>query len=157
MGNYKDLEYEFIERTLLLIGQYEDIFPRFEFQEQYNYTLLINCLLGLIVLPKERIITYIPNDRLTPGIKMNMGLVTSVIGTGINTLRDLIINLRNSIAHFDIRVISNDDNFLINEIAFTDQGRDIVRFKANELLPFIKYYSGLLLKNLRLYRKNNTP
>ncbi|HBJ1222765.1 TPA: hypothetical protein LAQ47_004560, partial [Escherichia coli] len=24
------------------------------FREQYNYTLTLNCLLGLIVLPKER-------------------------------------------------------------------------------------------------------
>jgi hypothetical protein len=47
MGNYKDLEYKFVERTLLLIAQYESTLHKFDFKEQYNYTLLINCLTGL--------------------------------------------------------------------------------------------------------------
>jgi hypothetical protein len=55
MGNYRDLEYEFVERTLLLIAQYESMLHKFDFKEQYNYTLLINCLTGLIVMPKELI------------------------------------------------------------------------------------------------------
>ena len=43
MWNYKNLEYEFIERTLALIKQYKDVYPKFLFEEQYNHTLLINC------------------------------------------------------------------------------------------------------------------
>lgn len=46
MGIYKDLEYGFIERTLNLIAQYESLLHKFKFEEQYNYTLLINCLTG---------------------------------------------------------------------------------------------------------------
>ena len=155
MGNYKDLEYEFIERSLALVDQYENIYPQFNFNEQYNHTLLINCLLGLIVLPKARMITYIPNNRLTHEIKKDIGLETSIIDENIHTLRDLIFELRNAIAHFDIKVISNDDKFLIDEIVFLDEDRVIAKIKANELLTFIKYYSNLLLRNLIQYRKNN--
>lgn len=36
MGNYKDIEVEFVERTLKLISQYESILNKFEFSEQYN-------------------------------------------------------------------------------------------------------------------------
>jgi hypothetical protein len=155
MGNYKDLEYEFVERSLALIEQYNNISSELEFKKQYNHTLLINCLLGLIVLPKERIITYIPNDRLTLEIRKRIGLENSIIHDEINTLRDLIIKLRHAVAHFNIKVISNDDDFLIDEIVFMDRNNEIIRFRANELLPFIKYYSDWLLQNLNQHRQNS--
>jgi hypothetical protein len=156
MGNYKDLEYEFIERSLSLISQYESIAPNFDFKEQYNYTLLINCLLGLIVMPKERIVSYIPKKRLTQEFKKKIGLENSKVSNDIKNLKDLIIALRHSIAHFDIKVESYNKDFLIDEIVFMDNSNcgnhEIVRFKAEELLPFIKYYSTWLMKNLKKYR-----
>ncbi|MEW8347354.1 MAG: HEPN family nuclease [Candidatus Thiodiazotropha taylori] len=57
MGNYHDLEDEFVERTIRLIDQYYNVLGNYPFEEQFNYTLTINCLLGLIVMPKERIIS----------------------------------------------------------------------------------------------------
>ena len=118
MANYKDLEYEFVERTLALISQYESIIYNYEFAEQYNHTLLINCLLGIIVMPKERIISFIPNDRLTNTLKEEIGISCSIINPTIRTLRELITELRNSIAHFDLKVISKTEDFLIDEIKF---------------------------------------
>lgn len=156
MGNYKDLEYEFIERSLSLISQYESMASNFDFKEQYNYTLLINCLLGLIVMPKERIVSYIPKKRLTQEFKKKIGLENSKVSNDIKNLKDLIIALRHSIAHFDIKVESYNKDFLIDEIVFMDnsncENHEIVRFKAEELLPFIKYYSTWLMKNLKKYR-----
>jgi hypothetical protein len=38
------------------------------FREQYS-TLTLNCLLGLIVLPKERALSFLPADRLTQQLK----------------------------------------------------------------------------------------
>jgi len=159
MGNYKDLEFEFIERSLALISQYEGIATGFDFKEQYNYTLLINCLLGLIVMPKERIISYIPQERLTQEFKKGIGLENSKVNGDIKNLKELIIALRHSIAHFDIKVESHNKKFLIDEIVFMDNSNsrdyEIVRFKANELLPFINYYSGWLMDNLKKYRRNS--
>jgi len=156
MGNYEDLEYEFIERSIALIKQYEGIYPQFDFKEQYNYTLLINCLLGLIVMPKERVITYIPRKRLTQDVKNEIGLKESWINSDIRNLKDLIIKLRHSVAHFDIRFESHDNRQLIDEIIFKDKNNgttyEIVKFKANELLPFINYYSDWLLQNIKRYR-----
>ena len=156
MGNYKDLEFEFIERTIALITQYNSIVEQFPYKEQFNYTLIINCLLGLIVMPKERIITYIPNYRLTADLKKEIGLENSEINdTSSKTLRDLIQNLRNSIAHFDIEVVSEDKDQSIDWIKFKEsQNGDstIIKFKATEIMPFLKYYSNLLLDNLEKHR-----
>jgi hypothetical protein len=55
MGNYHNIEREFVERTLQLIDQYYEVLDHYPFEEQFNYTLTINCLLGLIVMPKERV------------------------------------------------------------------------------------------------------
>ena len=156
MSNYTDIEYEFIDRSLALIAQYESIKHRYKFEEQYDNTLLINCLLGLIVLPKERTITFIPNDRLTPELKKEIGLSKSYLNESITNLRQLIIQLRHSIAHFDIKVVSADDKFLIDEIVFLDKnGTEIVRFISEDLLPFIRYYSTWLLSNFKKYREHN--
>ena len=54
MGNYYQLEIDFVRRTLDLIEQYEHLKDQFPFEQQFNHTLLTNCLLGLIVLPKEK-------------------------------------------------------------------------------------------------------
>jgi hypothetical protein len=159
MGNYDNLEHDFIERTLALIKQYEDVYPNFHFQEQYNHTLLINCLLGLIVMPKERVITYVPKEQLTQNFKRRIGLNNSWINSDIRTLHDLIVKLRHSVAHFDIKFMSYDERNLIDEIIFNDSENDanyeIIKFKANELLPFVNYYSKLLLENIKKYRIND--
>jgi len=120
MGNYRDLESEFVERTLKLIEQYYAQLEQYEFEEQFNYTLTINCLLGLIVMPKELAVTHIPNERLVGETREKIGLKESRLGDHIKTLRDLVKALRNSIAHFDIQVISQDDQNLINWVRFND-------------------------------------
>ena len=160
MGNYRDLEPEFIERTMELVSQYHETMDQYPFEKQFNHTLTINCLLGLIVMPKEKIVTYIPNHRLTAGLRKQIGIEESEFYEGIKTLRDMIQKLRHSVAHFDIRVISEDEKFHVDWIEFMDtQNGDIViaRIKANELLPFLKYYSGVLMENLRKYRNNEIP
>jgi HEPN pEK499 p136 len=156
MGNFKDIETEFIERTLLLISQYEGVQRKFQFEEQFNHTLLINCLLGIIVLPKERTMTYIPPDRLTEELRTMMGLRYSWINPELNDLRSLILALRNSVAHFDIKVISLDERFLIDQVIFYDnvrsEGFEVAKFSSDELLPFVRYYASWLLSNIKKYR-----
>ncbi len=48
MGNYSDFETDFVQRTLALIDQYNEMIEvqGKPFREQYNYTLTLNCLLG---------------------------------------------------------------------------------------------------------------
>lgn len=48
MGNYSDFETDFVQRTLALIDQYNEMIEVLgkPFREQYNYTLTLNCLPG---------------------------------------------------------------------------------------------------------------
>jgi hypothetical protein len=157
MGNYKNLDTDFIERTLKLISQYEIKMHDYDFRDQYNHTLLINCLLGLIVFPKERIMKFLPKQNLAD--KKNreeMGLVNSNINPDIKDLKDLIISLRHSLAHFDISFESdNAEEFLIDRVVFSDNVKAInyvvAEFKPDELLSFVRYYANWLLFNIRKY------
>ncbi|WP_312508882.1 HEPN family nuclease [Chryseobacterium culicis] len=156
MGNYKNIETEFIERTLHLIAQYEGILHRYGFNEQYNYTLLINCLLGLIVLPKEKVMTYLPAVRFTEKLKAEMGLTDSFFDHEIVDLKKLVVQLRHSIAHFDISFESADEEFLIDRIVFRDSEHDnkiIAAFVPGELLNFIRYYGNWVISNIRAHQQ----
>jgi hypothetical protein len=155
MGNYHNLESEFIDRTLQLIDQYYSILDKYPFEEQFNYTLTINCLLGLIVMPKERVVTYVPTDHLTQEHLVKIGVPSLEVNKKIHTLRDLIISLRHAVAHFDIRVISESDENLVDWLEFADSenGDEIVaKFRSNELLPFLRHYATCLLQNMERHR-----
>lgn len=153
MGNYSDFETEFVQRTLALIDQYNEMIEvqGKPFREQYNYTLTLNCLLGLIVLPKERALSFLPADRLTQQLKTSMGLQESQLPRPEMTLRALILKMRNSVAHFSVQVVSVSDERLVDLIAFKDDPEDenaYATFSAPELLPFLKYYAAQLLGNM---------
>ncbi|MBD3656589.1 HEPN family nuclease [Marinobacter sp.] len=155
MGNYHDIESDFVERTLKLIDQYYEVLDRYPFEEQFNYTLTINCLLGLIVMPKERVISYVPTDRLTREYQTEIGSPSLEVGANVVTLRDLVKALRNAVAHFDIKVMSEDDRNLVDWLEFSDSengGVLVARFRGSELLPFLRYYSKCLLENMGKYR-----
>lgn len=157
MGNYRNIETDFIERTLALISQYETDMHHYKFERQFNHTLLINCLLGLIVFPKEKVISFLPKHFLSEKLKVEMGIRNSVINTEITDLRDLIIALRHTVAHFDITFESKDDEFLIDHIIFRDKdkGNDyiVATFIPTELLGFTRYYATWLLSNIRIYKE----
>lgn len=108
MGNYSDFETDFVQRTLALIDQYNEMIEVLgkPFREQYNYTLTLNCLLGLIVLPKERALSFLLADRLTRQLKAEMGLHESQLPGPEMNLRELIHKMRNSVAHFCVRRVS---------------------------------------------------
>jgi len=156
MGNYKNIEHDFIERTMKLISQYESILHKYPFEEQFNYTLLLNCLLGIIVMPKERVYSHIPNPRITTKLNAQMGLVESRINPDYKKLRDLIHALRNSIAHSSFEIESQTEDFLVDNIVFNnaqeDGGQEIANFKSTELLPFIRYYADWVRTNILEYK-----
>jgi len=155
MGNYHEIEPEFIQRTLQLIDQYYAILDQFPFEKQFNYTLTINCLLGLIVMPKEKVISYVSTERLTNELLVRIGAPSLVISKKISTVRELIQSLRNAIAHFEIHVISDDDQNRIDWLEFSDSKNGVnpvARFRANEIQPFLRYYASSLLQNMAINR-----
>ncbi len=156
MGNYRNIDTDFIERTLELISQYESTLHKYDFEKQFNHTLLINCLLGLIVFPKERAISYLPKETITKDLLKEMGVEFSNFNQEIKDLKTLVISLRHSIAHFDIHFESVNDEFLIDKILFKDRdkGADyvIASFIPSELLNFIRYYGSWFVNTIRKYK-----
>jgi len=151
MGNYVDFEQDFIMRTMMLIQQYYDeIVPKKSFYEQFNYTLLINCLFGLIVMPKERAMSAIPTTRLTAEFKAKMGIQQSNLPDSATTLRELIVKMRHSVAHCDFEVISHgeDKSFDLVNFRDTENKNVFASFVASEILPFLKFYTDVLHNNL---------
>ena len=65
------------------MDQYYGVLDNYPFEEQFNYTLTINCLLGLIVMPKERVITFVPTDRLTSDLLNNIGAPSLEVGVNM--------------------------------------------------------------------------
>ncbi|MFK7786846.1 MAG: HEPN family nuclease [Crocinitomicaceae bacterium] len=159
MGNYGNIERDFVDRTLRLIHQYTAEVGRYEFPEQLNYTLLINCLLGLIVFPVEKVSKYIPNDRILSGLKEKHGFNSLTVGPNISTVRDLVTQLRNAVAHFSFKVISESEENLIDKIEFYHSakygGLLICEIRAGELLNFVSYYGYTLLSAIDLQQDAN--
>lgn len=100
------MEYEpefaksFIRRTLEILEEYKG---------QYDATLLINCLLGLLVLPKETLLEKIPETPaisfsewgINPGSIKNTGKCNYGHQHQLNP-RQLTHRLRNAVAHFKV-------------------------------------------------------
>lgn len=51
--NYESIEYDFIDRTLKILKQYDSFKHTLPDPEQYEVTLLINSLLGLLLFPQQ--------------------------------------------------------------------------------------------------------
>lgn len=99
-----EFERDFMRRTLSILQQYGG---------PYDATLLLNCLLGLLIVPKERSIEKIPvhprSDLAKWGIQSS-----SIRGFGKptrknrqpDTLRGIVWNLRNAVAHFRVKPLA---------------------------------------------------
>ena len=103
MSYISNFERSFSEHTLSLVQSYQGAF---------DATLLINCLLGLLVVPKETVLQVIPEDPLSS--LSSWGINPSCIkctgrptknNPNPDTLRGLVANLRHSVAHFRIKPI----------------------------------------------------
>jgi hypothetical protein len=96
-----EFERSFSEHTLKIVQGYSGPF---------DATLLVNCLLGLLVIPKETVLQAIPEVPFSE--LPNWGIsVTSIKSPGRptktnpkpETLRGLVVNLRHSVAHFRVK------------------------------------------------------
>ena len=94
----QEFERDFMRRTLELVRGYTGA---------YDATNLLNCLLGLLIVPKESSLDRIPDDPVDALMKWGIS-PESIKGFGQcqcrrenpKTLRQLVKSLRNSVAHF---------------------------------------------------------
>ncbi len=97
-------ELDFMKRTLEIVKDYKG---------ERDATLLLNCLLGLLVVPKERSFNKIPKEPISS--LNNWGISPDSIKTfgkefdgsdRKENLQQLVRGLRNAVAHFRISPIN---------------------------------------------------
>jgi hypothetical protein len=152
MTFYEDIETDFILRTLKVLEQYDELKFSDE-KEKFEVTLLVNSLLGLIIVPRETSLnTYLPNQRIE--LVNHWGLSKKQIADpDIKTVKELMLKLRNCVAHFQVS-FENDENNNIQELIFLDEKNgEVARFKVTELREIINNIATKLLENYKQNKK----
>ena len=128
-----DFAKSFMRRTLEIARDYDGPF---------DATLLINCLLGLLVVPKEALIERIPTTPF--GSLADWGIQpSSIISPGkcdyghehFPDLRQLVKRMRNAVAHFKIEPVPSKGE--VQGFTFKDRNGFVARLKRSELRDFV--------------------
>jgi len=137
MGLYKDIDIDFAKRTLKIIEQYDK--AKQPGPENFEVTLLVNCLVGLLILPHERRINVIPDvgiEKLREW-SIDPSFINSWGGKGQRkTLRQLVRRLRNSVAHFHIEAEGTEQD--IERLKFSDRNGFSATIPVANLRAFVK-------------------
>lgn len=147
MGIYKDFDTDFPRRTLRIIEQYKRCVRKG--RGNYEVTLLINCLLGLLVLPNEHRMNQIPTTsvdeladwEIEPRFIESWGKMRK--GQD-RTLKELIRHLRNSVAHMKISVRGTDSDIAV--LQFSDQNGFRAIIPTESLRRFVKNFAESLIQ-----------
>ena len=146
MSYLDDFERSFMQRTLQIVQDYRG---------RFDATILMNCLLGLLVVPKERFLEAIPLDPLRELSKWGIRPASiKRIGRKTpknpypDTLRGIVYNLRNSVAHFHLK--PNSSRQQVHSFEFTDRDGEGPHFHAvinlNEMRNFVERLAAHLDK-----------
>lgn len=138
---YDKIEIDFIDRTLKLIEEYNG---------EYDVTLLINCCLGLLVLPKEKHFKSIP-DKNIPDTGPLWGLSRKSVSVNCRhcdyALSNVIRKIRNGICHFNIKTLP-DGSGKIKKIEIKDRGNFKVVLLIKEFEELAKSFAGHVKETL---------
>ena len=134
MSYNSDFERTFIERSLKLVQEYSG---------PHDATLLLNCLLGLLVVPKEFCLAEIPLDPISNLEKwgINPDAIISFVSSSEENndpknLRGLVWRLRNAIAHFRFKPIPEHGQ--VTAFNFKDQSGFEATVPLAELRIFVE-------------------
>lgn len=134
MSYLNDFEHSFVDHTLKMLNSYDG---------EYDATMLVNCLLGLLVVPKESFLNAIPEAPLSelgrwgiePSSIKNPGRATKT-NPNPATLRGLVVNLRHAVAHFSIEPVPASS--LVRSFRYTnDSGLEAV-VSLKEMRAFVQ-------------------
>ena len=141
MSYNSDFERAFIDRSLTLVQDYHGPF---------DATLLLNCLVGLLIVPKEACLAEIPLEPIeelekwgiNPSAIKEFGISSSDDNNPRN-LRGLVWRLRNSVAHFRFKPLPEDGEVL----AFNF--KDKSGFEATVPIAELRVFVERLAKHIR--------
>ncbi len=118
-----------------------------EVQHKNNATLLMNCLLGLLVVPKEKQIFIektlnkkIDDDSLNWLQGKSIKIPCQCGGSFTPTLNQFLRRMRNSIAHFNIESYSDDGENITGfefDISEKHEKKYPIKFSEDELKVFL--------------------
>lgn len=143
MSYLSNFERSFSQHTLALVQEYKGDFAA---------TFLINCLLGLLIVPKETVLKAIPITPLTdldewgisPLAVRNPGFAKGKNDPDPNTLRGLVFNMRHSVAHFHVKPVPADGE--VHSFEFKNERGLHAVVSIAELREFVSRLSAHLEK-----------
>ncbi|MBK9123484.1 MAG: hypothetical protein IPM16_10265 [Chloroflexi bacterium] len=182
MTNYSTIERDFIKRTLEIIDQYEKLARAVPPPEnQYEVTLLLNCLLGLLVYPQQlagdnhesRFEGWLtsdlfvdvhkewgldPEDLISPEYKLNNKRPRTEFAITVDqlTMRNLVRQLRNTIAHARFSDPKREESGHITHVEFKDDddperpGGFHLRLPVERLEAFVRKLAASALERLEV-------
>lgn len=102
--DYKQITKDFSERTKFIIDNYKG---------EFKVTLLVNCCLGLLVVPKEHYFNELPDIEIPESGEL-WGLSRTSVTVDCDKcgykLSDILRRIRNGICHFKITSIPDEKN-----------------------------------------------
>lgn len=138
----KDFGKDFVERTQIIVDTYK---------EKYEFTLLINSLLGLTVLVHEKY----KNNKRKPAFLENFikdinefDFLHTISYIANAKVYEFLVHFRNAIAHTDIKPINYEEEWKEIEMKDIDtkksiilsysQTKAIANYISSEYLEYIK-------------------
>jgi len=127
-------EIDFIRRTYEILHGYRG---------KYNVTLLINCCIGLLILPKEKWDKNLPIGDINQN---EWGISPNDIKIATDyKINEVVRHLRNSIAHYRYTFSYDSTNKKITEITFKDM-QNRATHNNFELTISVKNFKKFLYK-----------
>lgn len=118
MSHYLHQEFDFVERTKKIIEQYDNL--KLPEKDKFEVTLLINCLVGLLILPQQNWYDSLPTEIIS---QKEWGIGTEHISSikqgETKNVKDILRHLRNSVSHYRFKAFDNSTN-KISRIQFED-------------------------------------
>lgn len=144
MSEYIIQDIDFVNRTVSILEFYKKL--DLKESENFEVTLFVNCLLGLIIIPKSKLWdkSIIIEDSIE-----TWGLKDSQIKTikDRKTISKVLYHLRNSISHYRFQLLSEDGK--IKEIRFCDKKDSIATtctFEAIIAIGDLRTFADNLVK-----------
>lgn len=142
---------DFYIRTLHILNNYKG---------DYDVTLLINSMLGLLVVPKEKFWREMDDFQISNEISSLTNNIQENTYPGDQTIKNIVKHLRNAVAHGKMTIFGEESNYpgaiaKINTIEFIDEKnpyRFVIRFTVEELKNFLIDFATNISENH--YRAN---
>ena len=143
MSYYINQEYDFISRTKIIIEQYEK--AKIPKNEKFEVTLLLNCLVGLLILPQQNWYDSLPTSIVS---EEEWGIgeqdISFMKQGETKNVKDIARHLRNSVSHYHFKAFKNEIND-IEYIKFEDFNKqDSKTFDANISVNGVKQFTAKL-------------